>query len=324
MYKHIALGGTFDLLHIGHIALLKKAFFISKFVSIGITTDKFCQGSGKFPYENQTRRRGNLISYLAKNNLTKRSKIIWLHDIYGTTLKDETIEAIVVSKNSRRGAEIINIARAAIKLKKLKIIEVPIIRASDGKIITTGRIRKGQISPNGANYQKLLIKIADVRFSQKIRQKLKIPFGKFAKSSSLKKLQLPTITVGDITTAKFLKLKIAPSLAIVDFLVNRKRAFKNLQELGFIQPNPDYLVKNTPGQISTELIRAIKKAFENFQKQVILVNGEEDLAFIPALLLAPIPSVIFYGQPRKGLVRVDVAPDTKSKLCSLLNLTRAV
>lgn len=324
MYKHIALGGTFDILHKGHIALLKKAFFISKFVSIGITTDKFCQSSGKFPYENQARRRKNLIAYLAKNHLTKRSKIIWLDDIYGTTLSDKTLEAIVVSKNSRRGAEIINIARVAKKLKKLKIVEIPMVKAANSQIITTGRIRKGEISPNGASYQKLLIKIAGVRFSGEIRQKLKIPFGQFAKASSLKKLESPIITVGDVTTAKFLKLQTVPNLAIVDFLVNRQRFAKNLQELGFTQSNPTYLVKNPPGQISRQLLDTIKKAFENFQKQVILVNGEEDLAFIPALLLAPIPSIIFYGQPRKGLVRVDVASDAKGRLCSLLNLTKEV
>lgn len=324
MFSHVALGGTFDLLHIGHITLLEKAFRISKFVSIGITTDKFCQDSGKFPYDNQSQRKRNLTAHLAKNNLTKRSKIIWLDDIYGTTLSDKTLEAIVVSKNSRPAAEIINIARVAKKLKKMKIIEVPMTRADDSQIITTGRIRCGEISPSGTSYQKLLIKVAGARFSGEIRQKLKIPFGKFAKASSLKRLESPIITVGDVTTAKFLKLKIVPSLAIVDFLVNRQRVFKNLNELGFSSPNPDYLVKNTPGQISRQLISAVKNALANRQQQIILVDGEEDLAFIPALLMAPIPSVIFYGQPRKGLIRVDVAPATKSRLCSLLNLPQAM
>ena len=40
-YGVIALGGTFDIIHIGHIALLKKGFSISEKVIIGLTSDEF-------------------------------------------------------------------------------------------------------------------------------------------------------------------------------------------------------------------------------------------------------------------------------------------
>ncbi len=56
-YNHVALGGTFDLLHKGHVSLLEKAFKVSKFVSIGITSDKFCKQSDKVPFEAQTQRK---------------------------------------------------------------------------------------------------------------------------------------------------------------------------------------------------------------------------------------------------------------------------
>ena len=38
-YEIIALGGTFDIIHAGHIALLKRGFAISKKVIIGLTSD---------------------------------------------------------------------------------------------------------------------------------------------------------------------------------------------------------------------------------------------------------------------------------------------
>jgi pantetheine-phosphate adenylyltransferase len=40
-YRVIALGGTFDIIHIGHIELLKKGFSISEKVIIGLTSDEF-------------------------------------------------------------------------------------------------------------------------------------------------------------------------------------------------------------------------------------------------------------------------------------------
>lgn len=320
-YKHVACGGTFDLLHRGHIALLGKAFRVSKFVSIGITTDKFCRKIGKDPHQKERQRRKNVRSFLVSKNLQRRAKIILLNDILGTTLADKTLEAIIVSQNTKRGAKEINRARIAKKLKKLKIVEIPWVNDRDNKIISTGRIRSGEISPSGAVFEKLLLTIAGKRFSQSIRTQLKKPFGKFIQDSALKNIKHPVITVGDVTTAKFVLFKIIPKLAIVDFLVNRQRVYENLHDLGFAQANPTFVVQNVPGQISKDLIMAVVKSYKSDQKQIILVEGEEDLAFIPALLTAPIPSIIFYGQPNKGLVKVDTTPDAKRKLCSLLQST---
>ena len=39
-YKRAAVGGTFDILHIGHKHLLETSFQISEEVVIGVTSDK--------------------------------------------------------------------------------------------------------------------------------------------------------------------------------------------------------------------------------------------------------------------------------------------
>lgn len=321
-YKNVALGGTFDLLHKGHIALLEKAFTVSKLITIGITTDKFCRQLGKSPYHNERQRRERLLEFLRSKTWAKRAKIIWLNDTFGGTLTDKSQQAIVVSKETRKGADLINRQRTKRKLKKLTVIVVPQVLAFDEKPISTGRIRRGEIDTTGQSYENLLMKIASIRYRKTIREKLKKPLGTLSSDSAIKKAKMPIITIGDVTTAKLLARKITPKLAVVDFFVNRKRTYQNLAELGISSPNPDYLVKNIPGQISKQLITAVKKSYGTFQNQVILVDGEEDLAFIPALLLAPIPSTVFYGQPKMGLVKVETTVLAKKKLCALLNLTK--
>lgn len=319
-YNHVACGGTFDLLHKGHISLLEKAFSVSKFVSIGITTDKFCRKLGKSPYQSQAERRKNLTIYLKSHHQAKRAKIVWLNDIWGTTINSKIIQAIVVSKETLSGARKINKKRAKSKLKKLKIITVPQVLAQDGKKISTGRIKSGEISQDGLSYLNLLLKIANRRFNRKIRAKLKKPFGPIIVIGKNQKLGGWLITVGDITTAAFLKNGAVPNLAIVDFFVHRQKVFGNLGELGFAQPNPDAIVKSSPGQISKPLILEVEKALKRKSRgQIILVEGEEDLAVIPTVLLSPLGTTVFYGQPQKGAVKITVDLKTKQKLQDLLS-----
>ena len=40
-YDLVATGGTFDVIHVGHLALLSKAFEVGKKVIIGVSSDAF-------------------------------------------------------------------------------------------------------------------------------------------------------------------------------------------------------------------------------------------------------------------------------------------
>ena len=317
-YNHVACGGTFDLLHKGHTALLGRAFEIGKQVSIGITTDRFCKELGKTPYEPQRIRRQNLIAYLKSNRIEKRSKVIWLNDIYGTGARDKTLQAIVVSGETKNGANLINKKRVKNKLKKLAVVVCPQQKAQDGKKISTGRIKNGEIAKDGTSYTSLLLRIASRRFNDQIRIRLKKPFGKIFNAPWGLQFTQPLIAVGDVSVQTLVKNGIVPDVSIIDFLVNRKRTFANLAQLGFVQSNPDYAVANPPGQISKKLILTVAKALKSRSNQVILVKGEEDLATIPAILLSPLGTTVCYGQPEKGIVGVKVNENVKERLVRLI------
>ena len=78
-------------------------------------------------------------------------------------------------------------------------------------------------------------------------------------------------------------------------------------------------VDNPPGTITDELWETIEKAKYLAAEEsniLIVVNGEEDLAVIPCVLMAPENTVILYGQPGEGIVVVeaDKIKDTAKKM----------
>ena len=59
-FNLVAMGGTFDIIHKGHITLLSKAFSISSKVIIGLTSDELAKQKGKKIQNPYSARFGNL------------------------------------------------------------------------------------------------------------------------------------------------------------------------------------------------------------------------------------------------------------------------
>ncbi len=55
----------------------------------------------------------------------------------------------------------------------------------------------------------------------------------------------------------------------------------------------------------------IRKAISSEVKVGIIVEGEEDLLTIPAVLLAPNRAIVIYGQPGTGAVVVNINEESK-------------
>jgi hypothetical protein len=147
--------------------------------------------------------------------------------------------------------------------------------------------------------------------NQELRSEFKKPIGLLYSSldeaEDFVKSKYPDellISVGDITTQNLQKAGLIPHLGIIDNVVERKPAAYDV-----VYDNVTLNVKNPPGVITDELQETIQKAFQLVKsgfRVLILVDGEEDLAAIPCILMAPPSSLVLYGQPGEGLVVCEV------------------
>lgn len=138
----VCVGGTFDILHAGHVALLEKAFEIGDEVVVGLSSDELVQRSGKRAGNYQKRKEG-LERFLRDRGW--HASIEPIHDIYGTAMGEE-FDAIVVSPETAVNAAKINEMRVRRGIKLLRIVEVPYVLAQDGIPLSTSRIKRGEIA----------------------------------------------------------------------------------------------------------------------------------------------------------------------------------
>ena len=144
------MGGTFDILHKGHRALLSKASEIGSIVLIGLTTDERAgKGRKDIVINSYVIRKENLEMLLNSMNLPSNFKIVPLDNDWGPSVVEDSFTAIIVSEETKKTAEKINRIRLENDKKELEIVIVPFVKAYDGQKISSSRIRNNEIDSNG-------------------------------------------------------------------------------------------------------------------------------------------------------------------------------
>lgn len=150
-----------------------------------------------------------------------------------------------------------------------------------------------------------------------VLSKFKEPFGILIEGSysettcQLKKLiakENPSmiITVGDRVSRNLHERHVNPQLSITDNQSMRKKLrAKTFPEKEIVQ------VKNPKGYITEEAIRAVQDGLKSGKRIQILVDGEEDLLTLIAVLYAPENAFVVYGQPQMGIVVVKVTSEKR-------------
>lgn len=144
--KTAVVGGTFDILHKGHKALLRKAFELGE-VAIGLTSNIMAKKLKNREVQDFEFRKKELEDFIRKE-FKIETKIVKIEDKFGFALEKD-FDYIVVSPETYETAELINEERQKRNRKPIAITKIGFVLAEDGKPISATRILKGEIDRQG-------------------------------------------------------------------------------------------------------------------------------------------------------------------------------
>jgi pantetheine-phosphate adenylyltransferase len=333
------LGGTFDHFHKGHEALLTKAFEVGKKITIGIATEEIYKNKFLLETIELFEVRKKSVEKFIKKHLPNgcNTNIISFSEFTGGVDKIKEIDAIVVSRETYPNAIKINELRIKNKLRPMMIVIIEDILAEDGKLISSERIRIGEIDKEGNKYQFSTIndRKRELIMPENLRPILQKPLGRVFKEEksllqcidTLKHTMI--IAVGDIIVDSLLKKGVNPDVKVIDFRSRRKEfPISNFQFSIKSQLLNLKKYKNKPGTLniktSEKLKELIKQAMSFPRKQGssnnwIIIDGEEDLLALSAILFAPLNSLVLYGHWQHGIIVVKVDEKIKDRVRNIVN-----
>ena len=150
-FRKVVVGGTFDYLHDGHLALLSKAFEVGERVVIGMTSDdmQLLLRKDSAGIQPVAVRLWSVLDALRHRGWLARTDISIISDPFGPAAVDRDADAIVVSPETRLRVDELNAIRASRGLRPLEIVELPFVLAEDGQPISSIKIRYGEIDVHG-------------------------------------------------------------------------------------------------------------------------------------------------------------------------------
>ena len=152
-----------------------------------------------------------------------------------------------------------------------------------------------------------------------LRGELKEPMGPIETDAAtlLQEVSGPLIAVGDVVTYHILDTDCEPDVALVDGITKREAVDAEIRRT--VIDRDARAVANPPATITAELARALREAIDADEPITLLVDGEEDLAVLPAIVAAPDGASVVYGQPDEGMVHVVVDETIRERIRLLLS-----
>ncbi|RDI70328.1 phosphopantetheine adenylyltransferase [Halopelagius longus] len=148
---NVALGGTFDPVHDGHVALFERAFELGD-VTVGLTSDELAPETRHVDryvrsFEERRRRLVEELEPLAAEH-DRSFEVRELTEPTGIATEPQ-FDVLVVSPETTDGAERVNEIRKERGLDPLDVEVVDHVVAEDGERISSTRIVQGEIDRHG-------------------------------------------------------------------------------------------------------------------------------------------------------------------------------
>jgi len=128
----------------------------------------------------------------------------------------------------------------------------------------------------------------------------------------------PLIAVGDVVSYHIVTTGRQPDVMVIDGKTEREAVDSEIETQLSDPTGTIQKVSNPPGELSEELLVTLREAIEADEPVTICVDGEEDLATLPAIVAAPLGGSVVYGQPGEGMVHVAVTADQTETARTLL------
>lgn len=159
-----------------------------------------------------------------------------------------------------------------------------------------------------------------VELPDALRGELKDPFGPVYTEAAdlLAEAGDPLIAVGDVVTYYLLQADHTPDVAVIDGKTKREAVDERIRE-GIRGFDHRVELENPAATLTEAMLGELGAALEREGTTVIVVTeGEEDLAALPAIVAAPDGAAVVYGQPDEGMVLATVDHDLRERLRDLL------
>lgn len=134
------------------------------------------------------------------------------------------------------------------------------------------------------------------------------------------------VAVGDVTTERLLLAGVVPKLVVVDHKTKRttETTGSDVAVAALVKKGTPVVKVANPAAVITEdlwnaIAAALAAAGSGGGSTVLEVDGEEDLAALPAVALAPKGALVCYGQPDQGMVVVTVDDAVRAKVRGFLS-----
>ncbi|MEC8998286.1 MAG: pantetheine-phosphate adenylyltransferase [Candidatus Thermoplasmatota archaeon] len=333
MHEVGLIGGTFDRFHDGHARLIGRSLDSCASLEVWLTSDSSARSKDPRVLSWEERCQG-IRDRMAPES-PERISFGVLEDPYGPAPTHLEAGAIICTPETRPRCDAINSMRLQNQLQPLEVIEVQHLRAWDGGPLSSSRIRNGEIDRAGMPWIPNPLREGRINLTPEVEAELKDPFGQLvpgpeadpsiAMSEVLSQIESewgPVIAAGDVTVLALQDLGRPADIALVDGLT-RREPWEGAEGIDPSAYDGVLQCESPAGSLTPSLLEACEHAVSSWMEDgtthLIEVVGEEDLAPLILHPLAPLGSVVLYGQPGRGVVLRWCSEESKQRCRKLLS-----